>query len=427
MSVADGAASFPALGVRHEQINGRVVLAGDSIRIEQLTLTGGSGTAQVTGAVRLEELTRASLALRITATDFRAIDVPELVTATISGDVHLTGPLTSATLTGTGTVPRGVVWFADIVEKDIINLEDTIYAGFVDRELLRQQGLGSEFENRFLDSLTIDGLQLSMGNEVWLRSNEANIQLTGDLTVGKVAERYRIDGSLTTPRGSYRLQLVPQLEGLEREFLVTRGAVQYFGTADLDAALDIDARHAVRTQRGGNVIIFVHVGGTIYAPTLTLSSDHRPALSDTEIISYLLVGAPSVASAGGGGALNQQWTGVIDAIAARVSGRLGGLITDLGIPIDYFEFRPQLAGGLGADISVGRRLSERVFVTVSPRICRKERWELDNLGFALEYRLSQAWRLAVAADPLGSCSLFGGDQSTLRYQLGLDLLWETSY
>ena len=432
VTVADGAASFPALGVRHERINGGVVMAGDSIRIDRLSLASGGGTAEVTGTVRLEELTSARLAIAIQANDFHAIDVPDFVVATVSGEVQLTGPLSRATLTGRGTIPRGVVWFADIVEKDIINLEDTMYAGLVDRDLLRRQGLGSEFENRFLDSLTIDGLRLSMGNDVWLRSNEANIQLTGDLTVGKVAQRYRIDGILATPRGSYRLQLVPLVEGLEREFLVTRGQVQYFGTADLDAALDIDARHVLRTRQGDNVTILVHVGGTIYAPTLTLSSDHRPALSDTEIISYLLVGAPSVAAAGRGGVRQfsgDVFEGFAEAIAARlVSNRVGGAISDLGVPIDYFEIRPQFAArGAGTQISVGRRLSERVFVTVNPRYCPSAVWELHNLGFALEYRLSRAWRFAVAADPLGSCGLFGGEQSTLRYQLGLDLLWETSY
>jgi autotransporter translocation and assembly factor TamB len=395
--------------------------------VERLSIASGGGTAQVTGSIRLEELTAARLNLGIRSTDFRAIDVPELVTATVSGDVQLRGPLSGATLTGRGTVTRGVVWFADIVEKDIINLEDTAYAGLVDRALLLEEGLGAGFENRFLDSLNITGLQLTMGSDVWLRSNEANIALTGDVTLAKAGQNYRLDGTLNAPRGTYRLQLIPLVEGFEREFTVTRGQVQYFGTADLDAALDIEARHMVRTRRGDNVTIFVHVGGTIYSPTLTLSSDHRPALSDTEIISYLLVGAPNVGG-GGSGLLGQQGVGVAEAIAGRLSGRMiGGLITDLGVPIDYFEFRPQFEGGLSGTVSVGRRITDRVFVTVNPRICGRDQWELHNLGFGLEYRLSGAWRLAMAADPLGSCSLLGADPSTLRYQLGLDLWWETTY
>ena len=432
LAVQDGAASFPALGVRHEQLNGRVVLNGDSLRIERLSLASGGGTADVSGTIELEELTRARLALNIHANDFRAIDVPDFLTATVSGDVQLRGPLHGATLTGRGTVPRGVVWFADIVEKDIINLEDTLYSGLVNREQLRQEGLGSEFENRFLDSLHIDGLQLGMGNDVWLRSNEANIQLTGDLTVGKTAQRYRIDGTLNTPRGTYRLQLIPQVEGFEREFTVTRGQVQYFGTPDLDASLDIDARHVVRTQRSGNLTIFVHVGGTIYNPTLTLSSDHRPTLSETEIISYLLVGAPSVQAAGARGAAGQLGAGFAEAIAARLSGQVaGGLIADLGIPLDYFEVRPQIGGAGGAlsgvQVSVGVRLGDRWFVTANPRYCARQVWDVSNIGLGVEYDISRSWRLAAAADPLGSCSLFASDQTTLRWQLGVDLLWETSY
>src|SRR5439155_1496617 len=95
----------------------------------------------------------------------------------------------------------------------------------------------------FFDSLQVSNLQLRMGEDVWLRSNEANIQLTGLVTVEKVRNNYFLSGTLQAPRGTYRLIIGP----VTREFVVRWGTVQYFGTPDLDAALDIEATHVVHS------------------------------------------------------------------------------------------------------------------------------------------------------------------------------------
>src|SRR5438309_11632212 len=109
--------------------------------------------------------------------------------------------------------------------------------------LVEQQRLGPEFQNVFLDSLRIDDLGLEMGNDVWLRSNEANIQLAGSARLTKRRNLYLVSGTLQAVRGTYRLKVGP----VSREFVVSLGTVRYFGTPDQDAALDIKATHVVHT------------------------------------------------------------------------------------------------------------------------------------------------------------------------------------
>ncbi len=431
LSIRDGAASYPDIGVRHERVSGRLVLSGDSISIEQFSFGSGRGTAELSGVIRLEALARPLLDVRITAREFRALDVRGFLTVTMSGDVRLRGPVTGATLTGRGTVDDGVLHFADIIQKDIINLEDTLFADIVDREMIRRQRLQADFVTRFLDSLRIDNLALQMGGDVWLRSTEADIQLTGAVTVAKVAAQYRVDGILQTPRGTYRLPLGPTIS---REFIVQRGEVRYFGTPDLNAGLDIDARHQVRSIRGDPVTIFVHVGGTINVPTLRLSSDVRPPISDSEIISYLLFGAPSPQALGmqaGDRFVRESFS----YLAGALSGQLGSaLISDLGVPLDFIEIRPEfgLGGFAGTEIALGRRIGDRWFFTLSPRVCPQQQWTYRNLGASVEFRMSRYWRLSASADPLRGCATFGGavgvsGSSGAEYQLGVDLLWERSY
>jgi autotransporter translocation and assembly factor TamB len=220
-----------------------------------------------------------------------------------------------------------------------------------------------------------------------------------------------------------------------RDFTVTDGTVQYFGTPDLDAAVDINARHVVHTNRGDNIQVFVNVGGTLYAPDLTLTSDFVPALPEPEIISYLLFGASSVQALGAEPAGTQGRQNYLEFAAAQflggaVSGELErSLISDLGVPIDYLRFRPELGEGLtGFEVAVGRQFGSRAFVTVSPRFCASDQTSTSsvNVGISAEFRLSRQWHLAASSDPVRGCGLLQGPLRQVQ-QIGLDLFWEKRY
>jgi hypothetical protein len=440
LSITDGTVLYPALGVRHKKLNGSFVLSGDTIRIESLAVASGEGFAEVSGFVRLEELTKPVLNVRLTAEEFHGVTVRDFISVTASGSAELTGPLFGATLTGAGTVTHGVLYFADLVEKEIIDIEDTSFAmeGLVDPTLIRQQGLGVAFENRFLDSLRVESLRLEMGTDAWMRSSEANIQLLGSLMINKELDEYRFNGTLQTPRGTYTLSPGPSLVQLvaSRNFDVTRGEVTYFGTPDLNAALDIEARHRVRTIRGNDIAVFVHIGGTLYEPSLTFTSDILPPISADEILSYLFFSAPSFqAFAGGSGAENGRLVrqGLTQFLGA-VSGQLENVaISDLSLPFDYLQIRPEWGtSGIATEIAVGKRLGDRWFLTVSPQVCfREDQGGLGgvagNVGAGVEYRLSRDWLFSLSGDPVQSCAIARSHATTLKYQLGADIFWEKRY
>lgn len=424
LEIREGAATLPALGVRHRALHAGLSLRGDVITVDTLSVTSGTGTMSVTGRVQLDELTKPELDLRIRARDFRALDIPDFLTLVTTGEVTLRGPVFGAVLTGEGTLPRGTVYFADIVSKNVVELSDTLLAmDSAAAAELRAGQLGPDVQNRFLDSLTIRDLGLTMGNDVHLRSTEADIFLTGRVLVQKAADRYRLDGTLQTPRGSYQLYVGPTIR---KQFTVTRGEVRYFGTSDLNAGLDIDARHQLRGQRGENVVVFVHVGGTLLAPELQLTSDVQPALTSEEIIAYLVIGAPNVQSGRDVGRYGVEES--VSTLAAQVSGQLSSqLMGDLGVPLDYLEIRPQfgLQGVEATEIAVGRQISDRWFVKLNPRICSKQAFSAQNLGGSLEFRMSREWSFLASADPVEVCSVTAAGVG--RLQLGFDLLWEKRF
>ena len=442
LTLSDAVAAYPAIGVRHEDINGSFVLSGDTIHVNRLSLRSGAGNAQISGFVRLEQLSRPVLDLQIHAQDFEGLNVRDFLSLTATGDVQLEGPVFGSTLTGSVAVTEGVLYFADLIEKELISFEDTLLfveSELVDTTLIRRQGLGAAFENRFYNSMRVDSLQLEMGSDVWMRSSEANIQLLGSVTMNKMRNRYSLTGTLQTPRGTYRLSPGPSLTQLvaTREFTVTRGEVTYFGTPDLNAAIDIDARYNVHSVRGEDITVFVNIGGTLYEPTLRFSSDIQPPIAETEILSYVFFGAPSVeafAGSGGGGVADQRLAQQgLNQFLAAVSGQVEySLISNLNLPLDYVQIRPSVAGSemAAVDLAVGKRLGERWFVTLSPRACFQAGQQflgLEDIGASLEYRFTREWMFQVSGDPVRACVPYSSSRLAAKYQLGVDLLWEKRY
>jgi hypothetical protein len=287
------------------------------------------------------------------------------------------------------------------------------------------------FHNVFWDSLRIVSLGVDMGSDVRLRSNEADIQLAGAVTLAKDAGTYRLDGILTAPRGTYRLEVPPVLS---RQFTVTRGQVQYFGTPDLNAGLDIDAQYVVKRRGEDDVKVSVHLGGTLYVPRLTLSSDIRPPLANAEIISLLMFGTrrPEQLASGGNAAqfALDQLSGVL---VGPLESTLGSLASSINLPLQYLQITPgELASRSlnGTQIALGFQVAPSLFVNVSPRICKTAVIGLvtpDNLGASLEFRLSQQWRVAASMDPAGTCGSTGSRSPNTGRQAGLDLFWEKRF
>ena len=432
--VTAGALTLPSLSQRWEGITLRIETQGDTIHLAEARIRSG-GTLDVGGDVVLEDLTRPVLHLALDARGFQALNRRDFAGLTGTGRLRLEGPFLGARLTGALTVDEGFLAFADLVEKRIVNLDDPEFRAVVDSNLVRAAELGPSVENVFLDSLRIDGLAVTMGPSVWLRSTEANIQLAGDLTVSKTVESvlspYRLDGTLRATRGTYRLTLGG---ATSKDFQVSRGEVRFFGTPDLNPQLDIVAEHPVRTVRGTDLTVRARIGGTLLEPRLALESDQRPPLSETEIVSYLLFGRPSfdlVGAATGTGSEQAVLAGAVVGLGLSVAaGQLAQtLAANLGLPLDYIAIHPGAAGDrLGSTrVEAGTQIGERTFLKLNAPLCEVRRGLSGQLlGASIEYRLNPRWRVEASLEPLlQECRAVGGaPRPSAPYQIGVDLFWQ---
>jgi hypothetical protein len=435
LEVFNGAATLPSLGVRYGYMNGKFNFLGDSIVVERFRTTSGPGELLLSGSIRLERLTTPVLALELDARNFLAINNPTFLTLEASGKGQLRGPVYGAVLTGDLVANSGVLHFADLLTKRIVNLSDPQYAELIDTTLIRTRKLGADFQSVFLDSLNVQDLRLTVQDQFWLRSSDANVQLEGSVLANKAGRIYRFDGTFTAIRGNYTLHI----GFVTRDFQVTRGTVRYFGSPDLNAELDIEAQHVVQTVTGDDIPVIARITGTLLLPKLSLGSTIRPEPTESELVSYLMFGRPSPEFvAGYGQAGNQQAafeTGLAYLGSALSSEIQRLFISDLGIPVDFFEIR---AGGgnifssQGSNqVTAGWQLGSKMFFTVNAGFCNNfSNLDKASLGTGLEYRATRAWRFQTSFEPVINCRPAGSPsnpQDSYQYQFGIDALWEKEY
>lgn len=432
LELIDAAATVPALGVRYGNIGGVLTFAGDAVRFDSLQLDAGGGRARISGAVQFARLREPAFDLTVRTDEFAVIGRRDFLETSASGELRLRGPLLGATLTGRIGVVEGVAHMDHFLQPTGISLSDPLYAQFVDTTVLQQEHLAPGPLDRFTDRLRIETLVVDLGDDFWLRSDDANIQLGGRLEVSKVpgAEDYRLVGTVTAVRGTYRLTLAP---GVRREFSVREGSIRFFGAPDTDARLDLKVEHLVHTARGERITITADITGTIAEPVMGLRSDVNPPLSETEIMSYLLFGAPTVqAFLGSGGS---QRRSVFEQSVERFVGILSGqleraVVEQLGLPVDYFRIKPgEVQSGLsGTELLIGKQVDlfgQPAFLQASPRLCPREQLlSLEQIGISLETRISPEWGATASIDPVRGCEAIIAGSATVPYQLGFDVFWE---
>jgi translocation and assembly module TamB len=428
VDIVDGAMTIPALGAHYTAIDARFELADSTVRVVRGALHGGNGVLNLSGHAVFSELAHPRLDLTMQMSRFAAFDMADFGAITGSGTLHLRGRFPASTLTGHLTVDAGYLQFADLVEKRIVSLNDPEFRALVDSNLAQATELAPGTVSIFLDSLRVDSVSVTVGNDVWLRSSEANIQLAGDFVIDRDIQgnltRYRLDGTMRAVRGTYRLALgyVNSPIAINKEFRVTRGTVRFFGTPDFNPEMDIVAENTVRPVSGDPVIVRVLIGGTLRYPRLTLESDAQPPLTQTEIVSYLVFGQPPSSGTASEASL------LVSVLGSAIGGVGQALVSELGLPLNYLTIVPgsvtTSAGMATTRIEAGVQVGERTFFTLNAGLCEVLANQLPGAG--VEYRFNQRWTLAAAFEPVvqacGTAAYLAGVAA--RYQFGMDLNWQ---
>ena len=242
-------------------------------------------------------------------------------------------------------------------------------------------------------------------------------------------------GELQAVRGPYTV--------LGHTFDVQQGTIRFIGIPGIDPNLNILARTRVRRQ-GEPLDIFARVTGTLTQPRVELFSEET-AISQSDLVSYLLFGVPSYELASSQRALLDNTAGAFLGAGARagfnvfrsaVTSRVGTILAQQW-GLDYFAITE--AGNLGWDVSsvsqtqveIGQYLSRDLFLVLAFQpVDVVGSSPFSTFGLRVEYSPTRAYTLqAFWEDRFLRRRTVGFQDLAFRSQkiLGLSLFTEWGY
>lgn len=318
-SVRDGAFEIPDAGIHFTAIDGlfHVNAASDSLSIDHLRLASpaSNGTASLSGSLVYRDLANPKLDLRFDSHALRVVDKRDLArldVSTGSNGLTLIGTPAEATMRGAINVDRGTIYIPELVRKELEELTLDDFAMLFDTTDVRNRSLMPVAPSALVEHLQLAGMSVNLGDDVWLKSKEANIKLGGSLNVtrarddrgstgtferdlltdsSKSAPKYRLalSGTLSADRGTYLLDL----GFVKREFQVQSGKITFFGTPDFNPAIDVSANYRVKQTTRADITVQARIVGNFFPqPALQLTSNDA-SISSSDLVSYLATGRSS--------------------------------------------------------------------------------------------------------------------------------------
>jgi len=320
-------------------------------------------------------------------------------------------------MSGAVNVDRGTIFIPELVNKRLVDFTQEEFAELFDTTDVRNRSLMPQPPGRLVEHLRLDGVSVNIGDEVWLRSAEANIKLGGSLNVTRARDarettrsnlgrntrgdsalyRLALSGALSADRGTYTLDLGV----VQREFQVQAGKISFFGTPDFNPQIDVSALYRVKQSSRSDIAVKARIVGPFYPqPSLELSSDDS-FISQTDLVSYLVTGRPIAEL---NAASTQATQAAFDVLLPTGSAVLSRALRDqLGGWVDLFQIQ---AGS-----------SDERATSSSQRLSASENFKSVLTGTRLggEKQISDRLFLSFSA---GLCSL-GAGSSTDKEQQGV--------
>ncbi len=394
LEVHHGALRLAATGERYQDIEARMVFAGNRVDIERLYVGSRGGPLQLMGRVETANMTLQRIDLSIQAQDFAAMRTPAYE-AVVSTDLTVRGSLQEMSATGSVTVPRARMVVNEIPgagPKVVQPWELTVKgvygpgpAAVAARDGASPASLGPEVPLPFLRA----DLRVNMPRNVWVQGPGTAMEMSGDLRVTKaLREPFVLSGSVQMVRGFAGFY--------GKKFVLQEGQVTFTGSQEINPLLDVTV-----TQKVSTYVVTVHVEGKAKQPKITFSS--TPELPQADIISLLVIGKTTDRlTSGEQNALSNQ---LQQAAGSLVAGQLEKLVgKSLGLDTIEVTAGDKLGSG---NVSIGRYVTQDVFLSFERQFGQPEGGSKQAGGnkVSVEYSLNPRLKLKGSSSDSGASTV----------------------
>lgn len=371
--VLNGAASAPALGAEYKKVLLKFEFEQKNLLLDNLSIFTGKGWLKGQGKIGLSKNFDSPFALQFTARNFEPVN-SKLAQAMLDADFEIFGSVQQPKYKGKIEL-----------ERSRINLPPFLKLTPTDQTLTEPEPIlltpgtqpdsveSPDMANLILKDLR-GTLSLVIPRNTWLRNEEINIELSGELELIKQSDDFTLFGPVRVIRGN--------VEFYGKKFVIEKGELVFRGLYPPDPEIYILA-----TFRHPDVMIQLLIGGTASAPQLTLQSS--PELEQRDIFSYLLFGKPFAFLSGeeqndlnGENALLDNAMGIAVGVLA---GELTRAVAEQ-LQLDIIEFN-RGADWQSSTLKVGKYVGKGMFVFYSRDLIG------GNESVSLEYQINQNWLL----------------------------------
>ena len=353
---ADGALGLLGAGITLSDIN----IAAESSGSDELRVSGqlrsGNGSAEIRGDIHSETdgsgRSRLVADISLTGEGLATVRNPELTVVT-SPDLRLRIARNLFDISGTIFIPYARAEVRDLPANAVARSDDVIVHS-PDRDVQVDDG-----------TIVTANVEVVLGNDVRFRGFGLDSRLEGGLNLAQGR------GGFLRTNGAVRV-LDGFLTGYGKELRVDRGELTFIGPLD-DPLLNIQvSRESIYRER--QYTIGLRLTGS--AQNVRTEPFSRPAMSDNDVLSFLLIDQPSGADS--------------DATGAAVALGLGQLLPGDGGRMGLDEVGFETNDANEAAMVAGKRINDDIYV----------RYVFGSLGepgaFRIRYRLGRGFSLEAS-------------------------------
>ena len=366
-----------------EGMNGAVELDSRGLQLDGLRARLGGGEVQFGGRIGIEGYAPGRLDVTLSGRDMR-LRFPEGMRSLVDADLSLTGTVEAPTLGGRVLVRSAVYTRRFDAGGGMFDLAGDVASSTAPLETTLP--------------LRYD-VQITAPSTLRIENNTARVVASADLQLRGTFDRPLLFGRAEIDRGEVTF------EG--KRYVVTRGTIDFNNPTRIQPFLDVEVETRVRVP-GETYRLTVRAAGTFERLTTEFSSD--PPLPEVEVIGLLFAdldpGLDPERRAYSQGITPQQQ--LLQERAARaLTGQISsevGRVVEQTFGVDTFQLTPSVTDVYqqssrfdpGARLTIGKRLSNRVYLTYSRSLTSTTRDQIILLEYDQSDRLS--WILSRNED-----------------------------
>jgi hypothetical protein len=387
--IADGRLRVFSIPHAVEAVNGIVTFNATGVGVDGLRGRVAGGAVQFGGRIGLEGYSISEYDVTASGTDMR-LRFPEGMRSLVDADLALRGPLQAPVLSGLVQV-QSAVWARPF------DTSTGLFDFGTDAGLPAVQGA---LVDRPTGAISYD-IRLVAPSSLRVENDQARIVASADVNLRGTYDRPIVLGRSDIERGEVRF------EG--RRYLVTRGSLDFTNPERLQPFFDVEAETRVRVP-GQTYRVVLRMAGTTERLQPEFTSD--PPLPPLEILTMLF----SDSRPSGDVELaaqqrpNEREQRLLEARATRaLTGTLSaevGRVVQETFGVDSFQITPllvdpyqqsaRLTVNPSARVTIGKRISDRIYLTYARSLSSSTRDEIILLEFDQSDTL--AWVLSQNED-----------------------------